>query len=63
MSLETAHGVIPMQNSTSVAFGGKRTSTGRHDRLAQQKVTKSLRAVIKQREQAEIVKEGTTPAF
>jgi hypothetical protein len=41
----------------------KRTSTGGHDRLAQQKVTKSSRAVMKQREQAEIVKEGTTPAF
>jgi len=32
MSLQMAHRVISLQGSASVAFGGKRTSTGRQSR-------------------------------
>jgi hypothetical protein len=34
-----------------------------YEQLLKQKVTKNSRAVMKQREQAEILKEGTTPAI
>ena len=41
----------------TTAFGDVRCQ------LLKQKVTKNSRAVMKQREQAEILKEGTTPAI
>src|ERR1700758_1401824 len=39
MSPEMALRVISLQSSAAVAFGGKRTSTGRHDRLARSQMT------------------------